>query len=112
MRFAPATTTTSRSRWDWVKLANLRHRTRERFFQPLDVLEDFGFFAVAEQSLDLVALLARELADFRDDDRDHRKFGVDMQRLEVLGANASRTSVIAGRRMSGLSIPYSRIAWS
>ncbi len=67
------------------ELANLGNRLRERFLQPLDVLEDFRFFAIAEQRLDFVAFLAREFADLRDDDRDHRQLGIDMQRLEVFG---------------------------
>ncbi len=66
------------------QLANLRHSLGERLLQPLDVLEDLGFFAVAEHRLDLVALLARELADLRDDDRDHRQLGIDVQRRQIL----------------------------
>ena len=62
----------------------MRDRLGERLLQPLDVLEDLGVFALAEQRLDLVALFARELADLRDDDGDDRQLRIDVQRLQVL----------------------------
>src|SRR5271165_4229129 len=45
------------------KTADFRAGLGERFLQPLDVLEDLGLFAIAEQRLDFVAFLAREFAD-------------------------------------------------
>ncbi len=65
------------------QLANLRHRVRERLLQSLDVLEDFGLFALAEHRLDLVALLARELADLGNHNRDYRQLGIHVQRLQI-----------------------------
>ena len=69
----------------FCQLANLCDCVREGLFQPLDVLENLGVFAIAEHRLDLVALFARELADLRDDDGDHGKLGIDLQRLQVFG---------------------------
>ena len=39
--------------------------------------------------------------------------GIDVERREIFGREGrAATSIILGKRMSGLSMPYSRMAWS
>ena len=66
------------------QVANLRNGVGKRFLQPLDVLENFGVFAIAKHRLDLVALFARKFADLGNNDRDNRQLRIDVQRVQVL----------------------------
>jgi hypothetical protein len=96
-------------------------RTFSRTFAPasgklgldaLEVFEDAGSALGDKQRLDVVALLARKFADVRNADGNHRQIFIDGQSFQIGGAKQSLTSVKAGRRRSGLSMPYWRMASS
>ena len=54
----------------------------------LEVFEDAGSAFGDEQGLDVVALFARELADFGGADGEHRQVLIDRQRLQFFGGEA------------------------
>ena len=83
-RFAPATMTSRSSGLGFASSRIFATVSGYDFSSRLMSSKILAILAVAKQQLDVVTLLARQLADLRNDNRDNRQLRIDVQRRKLL----------------------------